>query len=193
MYLVVWVSKWEWDKASLSHWQQNWNRALATAQTPDAWWRTECIGFQTAPGINALFLNCRAVFIFFCTLLNILIFNCGSPLVQWIQQILPPLFNTCKGLNKICVSLQECVSVATFNRSSDYHMVAWWGLDTAGGMLWGSPSCHTSPALHPHHSKSSSIRECVCPPIAASASSALAWHFWPSPLSPTPQHSGEKQ
>lgn len=75
--------------------------------------------------------------------------------------------------------------------NSYYHMVAWWGLDTAGGMLWDSPSCRTSPTLHPHHSKSSSIRECVCPPSAASASWPLAWHFWPSPLSPTPQHSGE--
>lgn len=70
-------------------------------------------------------------------------------------------------------------------------MVAWWGLDTAGGKPWDSPSGHTSPALHPHHSKSSSIHECVCPPAAASASWASAWRFWPSPLSLTPQHSGK--
>lgn len=91
------------------------------------------------------------------------------------------------------MSVQQCLVEAkvtgkhTF--SQYYRMVAWWGLDTAGGMPLDSPSCRTSPALHPPHSKSSSIHECVCPPIATSASWASTWHFWPSPLSPTPQHS----
>lgn len=70
-------------------------------------------------------------------------------------------------------------------------MVAWWGLDTAGGTLWDSPSCRTSPAPLPLRNKSRSIRVCVCPPAAASASSASAWRSWPSPLSPSPQHSGQ--
>lgn len=99
----------------------------------------------------------------------------------------------CKGLNRNCVSLQQCFVEAKFTWkhtfSLYYRMVAWWGSDTAGGMPLDSPSCRTSPALHPPHSKSSSIHECVCPPIATSAFWASTWHFWPSPLSPTPQHS----
>ena len=68
-------------------------------------------------------------------------------------------------------------------------MEACWGWDSADGTLWDTPSCHTSPARLPLRSRSRSIRGSVCSPDAASASSASAWHSWPSPLSPSPQHS----
>lgn len=73
-----------------------------------------------------------------------------------------------------------------------YHMEAWWGLDTAGGKLLGSPSCRTSPARLPPRSRSRSTRVCVCPPAAASASWASAWHSWPSPPSPSRPRSAAK-
>lgn len=165
----------------IKHWQQTRHLMLGGRQS----------ALDSRQHINTLLLKCWAVFIF-CTLLNTLIFLIVTVHVynKSSRYRLHYSFK-CKILNRTCLSLQQCVSTAILNESLYYHMVAWWGLDTAGGMLWDSPSCHTSPALHPHHSKSSSIRECVCPPIAASASWALAWHFWPSPPSPTPQHSGE--
>lgn len=73
-----------------------------------------------------------------------------------------------------------------------YHMEALWGLDTAGDKLWGSPSCRTSPARLPPHSRSRSTRACACPPAAASASWASAWRSWPFLPSPSRPRSAAK-